>query len=142
MHAVFNIFHVCFCVCTAPPSMPAAPEIADKTKRSVTLAWTPPAKDGGRPIKGYIIEIQDEGTSEWARINDAENLHPSTVFTIPNLPELKKYRFRIIAVNEIGESEPSPRTTEVRIEDIQSKVFIFFYYIFLLKYKLASARVT
>lgn len=102
--------------------MPAAPEVADKTKRSVTLSWTPPAKDGGRPITGYIIEIQDEGTAEWTRVNDAENLHPTTVFTVPNLKELKKFRFRIIAVNDIGESEPSPRTTEVLLEDIHSKV--------------------
>lgn len=114
------MFFVCLCT-PAPPGMPAAPVIADKTKRSVTLSWTPPAKDGGSPIKGYIIEIQHEGTSDWARVNDADNLHPTTEFTIPNLQELKKYRFRIVAVNDIGESEPSPRTTEVLLEDIHSK---------------------
>lgn len=119
MHVICLFF---FCLFTlAPPGMPAAPVIADKTKRSVTLSWTPPAKDGGSPIKGYIIEIQDEGTSDWARVNDADNLHPTTEFTIPNLQELKKYRFRIIAVNDIGESDPSPRTSEVLMEDIHSK---------------------
>lgn len=102
--------------------MPAAPVVTDKTKHSVTLSWKPPAKDGGRPIKGYIIEIQGEGTSDWARVNDADSLHPTTEFTVPNLQELKRYRFRIIAVNDIGESEPSPRTTEVLMEDIHSKL--------------------
>lgn len=103
--------------------MPAAPEIADKTKRSVTLSWTPPAKDGGSPIKGYIIEIQDEGSSDWLRINpDPENLHESTEFTVPNLRELKRYKFRIVAVNDIGESLPSPSTTEVLLEDVHGKI--------------------
>lgn len=99
--------------------MPAAPEVADKTKSSVMLKWTPPERDGGSPIKGYIIQIQDEGKSDWLSVNDAENLHTTTEFTIPNLRALKRHRFRIIAVNGIGESDPSPSTGEVLVEDIQ-----------------------
>lgn len=106
----------------AVPGMPAAPEIADKTKRSVTLSWSPPTKDGGSPIKGYIIEIQDEGSSDWLRINDPENLHTTTDFTVPNLRELKRYKFRIVAVNDIGESLPSPSTAEVLLEDVHGKI--------------------
>lgn len=99
--------------------MPAAPEIADKTKYSVTLAWKPPERDGGSPIKGYIIQIQDEGKSDWVSVNDADSLCPTTEFTVPNLRELKRHHFRIIAVNDIGESDPSPRTGEVLVEDIK-----------------------
>ena len=103
--------------------MPAAPTVADKTKHSVTLAWSAPERDGGSPVKGYIIEIQDEGSSEWARINDADSLHPTTEFTVPSLRELKLYRFRIIAVNDIGESDPSPRTAEVLVEEVQGMLY-------------------
>lgn len=103
--------------------MPAAPVVADKTKYSVTLSWKPPEKDGGSPIKGYIIQIQDEGKSDWVRVNDPESLHPTTEFTVPNLRALKRHRFRIIAVNDIGESDPSPRTSEVLVEDIQRESF-------------------
>ena len=85
----------------------------------MNLSWNPPEKDGGRPIKGYIIEKQDEGTSEWSRVNDPDQLHPTTEFTVPNLRELKKYRFRVIAVNEIGESEPSHKTYDVLVKEIQ-----------------------
>ena len=101
--------------------MPAAPVVADKNKHSVTLSWTPPEKDGGNPIKGYIIEAQDEGTSEWSRVTDPENPHPTTEFTVPGLKELKLYRFRIIAVNDIGESDPSPKTTEILVEEVHGK---------------------
>lgn len=99
--------------------MPAAPVVADKTKHSVTLSWSPPERDGGSPIKGYIIQIQGEGTSDWVRVNDPDTLHPTTEFTVPSLRELKRFRFRIIAVNDIGESDPSPRTSEVLIEDVK-----------------------
>lgn len=99
--------------------MPAAPEIADKTKHSVTLSWKPPESDGGSPVKGYIIQIQDEGSSEWHKINDIDSLQTTTEFTVTGLRELKRFHFRIIAVNHIGESDPSPRTSEVLIEDIQ-----------------------
>lgn len=101
--------------------MPAAPEIADKTKHSVTLSWKPPERDGGSPIKGYIIQIQDEGKSDWVRVNDPDSLHPTTEFTVPSLRALKRHRFRIIAVNDVGESDPSPRTSEVLVEDIQRR---------------------
>ncbi|KAJ8416941.1 hypothetical protein AAFF_G00328190 [Aldrovandia affinis] len=102
-----------------PPGMPSNLEVADVTKNSVTLSWNPPEKDGGRPIKGYIIEIQDEGTTDWMRVNDPEHLHPTTEFTVPNLRELKKCRFRVVAVNDIGESEPCPKTYDVLVKEIQ-----------------------
>lgn len=104
--------------------MPAAPEVADKNKHSVTLTWTPPERDGGSPIKGYIIQIQDEGSSDWVRVNDLDALHPTTEFTVPSLRELKLYRFRIIAVNDIGESDPSPRTTEVLVEEVHGMLVL------------------
>lgn len=100
--------------------MPAAPEVADKTKHNVTLSWTPPENDGGSPIKGYIIQIQDEGSSVWLRVNDMDSLCTDTEFTVPTLRERKRYRFRIIAVNAVGESDPSPRTSDILIEDVQS----------------------
>ena len=99
--------------------MPAAPEVADKTKHNVTLTWKPPESDGGSPIKGYLIQLQTEGSSGWVTVNDPDTTHPTTEYTVPSLRELKGYRFRIIAVNDIGESDPSPRTDEVLIEDIK-----------------------
>ena len=107
--------------------MPAAPVVADKNKHSVTLTWTPPEWDGGSPIKGYIIEIQDEGSSSWVKINDPDDLCPTTEFTVPSLRELKLYRFRIIAVNDIGESDPSPRTTEVLVEEVNGTLVALCY---------------
>lgn len=102
------------------PSSPAAPEVKDKTKSSITLSWSPPDKDGGSPIKGYIIELHEEGSPDWRRVNPADKLHPSTEITVPDLKEGKKCKFRIYAVNAAGQSEPA-KTADILVQDILSK---------------------
>lgn len=94
----------------------------DKTTSSVSLAWTPPDKDGGSPIKGYIVEVQDEGSEEWRRVNQPEKPILATSYTVTGLKENKKCRFRIVALNAAGESEPSPRTADILVQDILGKI--------------------
>lgn len=101
------------------PGTPSSPEVATKSSDSVTLFWSAPDKDGGSPIQGYIIEIQDEGATEWKRLNEQDKLSLTTQFTVPNLEENKECRFRIIAVNAVGESDPSARSNVVVVQDIQ-----------------------
>lgn len=103
------------------PSAPGSPEVKDKTKSSVTLSWSPPDKDGGSPIKGYIIEVHEEGSPDWRRVNPADKLHPSTEITVPDLKEGKKCKFRIYAVNAAGNSEPA-KTADILVQDILSKI--------------------
>jgi len=106
-----------------PPGQPSAPVVKDKSTSSVTLSWTPPEKDGGSPIKGYIVEVQDEGSHEWRRINTPEKLILSNSYTVSGLKENKKCRFRIVAVNAAGESEPSQRTSDIIVQDILGKSY-------------------
>lgn len=103
-----------------PPSSPGTPEVKDKTKSSITLSWSPPDKDGGSPIKGYIVEVHDEGSPDWRRVNPADKLHSSTEITVPDLKEGKKCKFRIYAVNAAGNSEPA-KTADFLVQDILSK---------------------
>ncbi len=103
-----------------PPTPPGAPEVKDKTKSSITLTWSPPDKDGGSPVKGYIIEVHEEGFPDWRRVNPADKLHPSTEITVPDLKEGKKCKFRIYAVNAAGNSEPA-KTADILAQDILSK---------------------
>lgn len=111
---------------TDRPSQPPAPQVKDKTTSSVSLAWTPPDKDGGSPIKGYIVEVQDEGSQEWKRVNQPDKPIPTTSYTVSGLKENKKCRFRIVAVNAAGESEPSPRTADTVVQDILGKICLYF----------------
>ncbi|TWW80211.1 Titin [Takifugu flavidus] len=100
-----------------PPSSPGTPEVKDKTKNSITLTWSPPDRDGGSPIKGYIIEVHEEGCSDWRRVNPTDKLHPSNELLIPDLKEGKPCKFRIYAVNAAGNSEPA-RSAEILTQDI------------------------
>lgn len=53
-------------------------------------------------------------------MNPADKLHPSTEITVPDLKEGKKCKFRIYAVNSVGNSEPA-RTGDILVQDILSK---------------------
>lgn len=106
---------------TVAPGAPSCPDVKDKTKNSVSLAWKKPEKDGGSPIKGYLVEMQEEGSSDWNKVNEPDKLFPTCECVVPNLQELKKYKFRVKAVNAAGESEPSLATGEIPVKEIQGK---------------------
>lgn len=118
----FKMWHLFVCSLLDPPGPPSRPEVKDKTKSSISLAWKPPAKDGGSPIKGYIVEMQEEGTSDWKKVNEPDKLLTTCECVVPNLKELRKYKFRVKAVNEAGESEPSDTTGEIPATDIQGSL--------------------
>lgn len=69
------------------------------------LEWTPPPSDGGAPITGYIIQKKERGSPYWQ--NAVRLSGPETKGTVPNLTEGQEYEFRILAVNKVGNSEPS-----------------------------------
>lgn len=97
-------------------------EVRDKTKSSVSLSWQPPEKDGGAPVKGYVVEVHEEGMAEWKRVTPADKPHIVTDFTVPNLRENRKAKFRVYAVNAGGMSEPA-KTADVMVQDILSESF-------------------
>lgn len=56
---------------SAPPG-PPIPKVTDWTKSSVDLEWTPPSKDGGSKITGYVVEYKEEGKEEWEKVGETE----------------------------------------------------------------------
>ena len=97
------------------PSKPGKPFAEDWDVDRVDLRWEPPKSDGGSKIKKWIIEKKTKfGIWEAA----AECPGPKPVGTVTGLTEGTEYQFRIIAVNDAGESVPSdpsdPITAEAR----------------------------
>ncbi|VVC89475.1 unnamed protein product [Leptidea sinapis] len=101
------------------PSPPEAPKPDRVTKDSVTLSWRPPKNDGGSKIKGYIVQQKAKGDKDWKDVNDTPI--PSLVHTVPNLKEGGEYQFRVIAVNDVGKSEPSKPTSDITIAEQPNK---------------------
>lgn len=98
-----------------PPGPPDQPRVGKITKNSAEITWLRPAKDGGAPINGYIIEKRKPGTSEWIPCND--KLVKETRLVVTSLPENDQYEFRVKAVNSAGEGEPSKPSDIVTIQD-------------------------
>lgn len=100
------IFSYCnLSVLIGPPTAPERFMYTERTKSSITLDWKPPRSDGGSPILGYIVEKRRHDSKDYERVN--ARLCPKTSLLVEKLDELHMYEFRVKAVNEIGESEPS-----------------------------------
>lgn len=86
------------------PAPPEGPITYPETSRhSVTVAWKPPADDGGSEVTGYRIEYQELGSSVWERIPETVS---SLSYTVKALEHGKEYQFRVRAENMMGLSEP------------------------------------
>ena len=103
------------------PGTPSAPEklhYTDRSKSTITLAWEPPRTDGGSPIRGYYVEKMRSDGSEYEVAN--RKIFTECCGTIENLSENQEYQFRVKAVNEVGEGDPS-KPISARIQDDESK---------------------
>lgn len=118
---------VCFLFFIVKPGPPINPEAVDKTKNSVDLSWQPPRHDGGGKIIGYLIEYQKVGDEEWKKANYTADSCPDTKYSVTGLTEGTKYKFRILAVNAAGESEPAYVRDPVEVKDRLGKQNIKFY---------------
>ena len=101
------------------PDAPEPPKPDRITKDSVTLSWRPPRSDGGAKIRGYFVQIKQRGQDEWDDVNGAPI--PTNVYTVPKLNEGEEYLFRVVAVNDVGRSDPSKPSNPIVIEEQPNK---------------------
>lgn len=101
------------------PDPPEPPKPDRITKDSVTLSWRPPRNDGGSKLRGYILQKKGKDDKDWSDVNATPI--PANVHTVPNLKEGDEYQFRVIAVNDVGQSEPSRPSGNILIEEQPNK---------------------
>ncbi|XP_071120619.1 twitchin-like isoform X18 [Mytilus edulis] len=84
-------------------------------KTFVDLKWDKPRNDGGAKIKGYIVEKRAKDSDAWVKVND----YPVSDcgYTVNGLPEGGEFEFRVRAVNQAGEGEPSGTTGLIKIKE-------------------------
>lgn len=95
---------------TAPVGVSAAPGDA-----RVTLTWSAPGDDGGRPVAGYAVEGSTDGGASWGPVGSPAVTGTSAV--VSGLTNGTGYLFRVAAVTALGTgawaptSSTTPRTT-------------------------------
>lgn len=106
---------------SSPPGRPVielssritAPE-DDSVTDEINLTWAVPEDDGGYPITGYRVEMLDIQTGKWIEITFIEGYEPKC--TLSNILYGIMYRFRAIALNDAGPSEPGEPSEPVVID--------------------------
>eukprot|EP00094_Tigriopus_californicus_P003831 TCALIF_03687-PA protein Name:"Similar to unc-22 Twitchin (Caenorhabditis elegans)" AED:0.03 eAED:0.03 QI:253/0.88/0.9/1/0.88/0.9/10/156/900 len=108
--------------CPSPPGRPTI-ELSnqrtdDADENAVTdeinLSWNVPEDDGGYPIIGYRVEMLDIQSGYWIEITSIEGYEPKC--TLSNILYGIMYRFRVLALNDVGVSEPGEPSDPVVID--------------------------
>lgn len=87
---------------TDRPSPPLNLRVTEYNKDYIVVAWEVPQFDGGSPITGYKIEKRDAKREAWVKVEDVD----ANTLTVKatRLVEGNQYYFRVLAENEVGES--------------------------------------
>lgn len=102
-----------------PPEVPTGLKVLDKSGRSVQIAWTEPYS-GNSPITRYYIEFK-MSKIDWNTGKDRVLVPGSqTMAGVYNLRPSTTYHLRLVAENEVGNSEASPSVTIITAEEAPS----------------------
>jgi hypothetical protein len=82
-----------------PAAAPGTPSITGGDGQ-LTLAWTPPASDGGAPVVDYVVEHRTSPSGPWTLVPDGVSV--ATTATVTGLTNGTVYDVRVAAVTAMG----------------------------------------
>lgn len=98
-------------VCADLPDAPDVPVFEQATKTSITIAWNLPADNGGSAITGYRVYMNAVDQGDWFMVYNGQS-QPTKLFYKQNgLTSGVLYRFKVSALNSVGEGPESPEGT-------------------------------
>ena len=106
-------------VATKPAQVTGLTATANAARTGVVLAWTTPA-DGGSPITGH--EFQRKGRTgsygSWTAIATSAAGEANVAgFTVTGLTNSRNYRFKVRAVNTVGNGDASAEASAATVPD-------------------------
>ena len=102
------------------PGPPHKPTVLEVNKNSMLVAWQPPAYDNGADIEGYWLEVRDNESLRWKKVNRSPITKPPLVdcsYKMLKLNEGLAYQFRVCAINKAGSGPMSEESDRVVAED-------------------------
>ena len=96
------------------PDAPTALTATAVSGTQIDLSWNAPASDGGQPITGYKLQWNKAGETAFGQ-EITGIVADATSYSHMNLEQRAEYTYRLIAINNIGESNPS---NEVSINNV------------------------
>ena len=98
-------------------------EATETRPSSITLQWKPPKDNGGVPLAHYVLEKKPKGSNDWSKCPD--HIGPiDTKATAKNL-DGQEYDFRVVAVNEKGESDPLVTSASIKAKYPLGEITVF-----------------
>ncbi|XP_066571394.1 fibronectin type-III domain-containing protein 3A [Amia ocellicauda] len=102
MSAFSEVLTCCTSGCAPPP--PAPPRLATAGVSWLALEWSAPGRPQGEESLSYTLEMEEEGSGYGFKPrHNGEELG----CTVRNLRRSSSYRFRVLAANAEGRSQPS-----------------------------------
>ncbi|XP_037668031.1 myosin-binding protein H [Choloepus didactylus] len=98
------------------PSTPLSLTVEDVSSSSVTVSWEPPERLGKQGFQGYVLQLCQEGASEWVPVNARPMM--VTQHTMRNLALGDKFFLRVAAVNSAGAGPAAELDQPVHIREI------------------------
>ncbi|XP_042595662.1 neuronal cell adhesion molecule-like isoform X1 [Cyprinus carpio] len=102
------------------PDPPRDLELTDQREHSVRLTWTP-GDENNSPIQLFLIQYEDSLHEPGVWVNMTEVSGTSTTAHLELSPYVY-YSFRVLALNEVGLSEPSAPSRQYRTNPAQPEV--------------------
>ena len=98
---------------TRAPGPPDAPHlnVSPHDNGALAVSWEAPARDGGSEITGYRVQWKEAAGSWDTPADVSETTVTGTTHTITGLTDGVHYTIRVIAVNDLGDSDPSLEAT-------------------------------
>ena len=84
------------------PSEPTALSATSHANAQSVLTWTAPVRNGGSPIKDYVVQYSTSATFASAVTTFTDGVNASTGATVTGLDNGVTYYFRVAAVNSVG----------------------------------------
>ncbi|XP_055614290.1 neuronal cell adhesion molecule-like [Uranotaenia lowii] len=89
------------------PDPPGRPLVVSFTSRSVHLSWAHSQDSRNAPVNYFIIESRVGENGDWDQVAPIRTKDNSTSYQVGSLLPFTVYSFRVLAINEFGQSAPS-----------------------------------